>query len=162
MGVEGNADPAREPVDPDAAAPLPLHLQWRAVALVFLGGIVGTGLRYALEELFPTYGTGWPWATFGINLSGSFILGALLVVLVLAGPDDGWRRNVRVLVGTGFCGSYTTYSTFALETTQLGHHGAVGLGIAYVVSNVVLGVICAWAGIVVAGRLYRAQRGVVS
>ncbi|MCH5644817.1 MULTISPECIES: fluoride efflux transporter CrcB [unclassified Gordonia (in: high G+C Gram-positive bacteria)] len=147
------------PLDPDSSRPL--HLQWRAIALVFLGGIAGTGLRYLTEHLFPAYGTDWPWATFGVNLSGAFILGALLEVLALAGPDDGWRRTIRVLVGTGFCGSYTTYSSFALETTQLGHHGAVGLGIAYAASSVVLGVVCAWAGIVVAGQLLRG-RGAVS
>ncbi|WP_416259146.1 fluoride efflux transporter CrcB [Gordonia jacobaea] len=152
-------------IDPDAPADRPLHLQFGAIALVFLGGICGTGLRYAIEEAFPTVGTGWPWATFAINISGAFVLGALLGFLALVGPDDGWRRNVRVFAGTGLCGAFTTYSTFALETTQLGHHGAPAAAVAYAVLSVVLGVLGAWAGIVVAGvagRRNAVRRGGVS
>lgn len=118
-----------------------------------------------IEEAFPTVGTGWPWATFAINVSGAFVLGALLEFLALAGPDDGWRRTVRVFEGTGLCGAFTTYSTFALETTQLGDHGAPGVAIAYAVVSVVLGVLGAWAGIVVAGTAGRrraVRRGGVS
>ncbi|MGX7698017.1 fluoride efflux transporter CrcB [Gordonia polyisoprenivorans] len=167
MGASSSPDPvagtaAQPPIDPDTPAVRPLHLQPGAVVLVFVGGILGTGLRYLLEELFPTHGTGWPWATFGINLSGSFILGVLLEVLALAGPDSGWRQRIRVFVGTGFCGSYTTYSTFALETTQLGHHGALGTGIAYALVSVVAGILCAWAGIVLAGVALRGRRGAVA
>lgn len=154
--------PAPRPVDPDSPAPRPLHLQPGALALVFLGGIAGTGMRYLLEELFPAHGTGWPWATFGINLSGSLVLGALLEVLALAGPDEGWRRRFRVLVGTGFCGSYTTYSSFALETAQLGHHGAPGTAIAYAAVSVVGGILCAWAGIALAGAALRGRGGEVA
>lgn len=93
------------------------------------------------------------------------MLGALLGFLALVGPDDGWRRNVRVFAGTGLCGAFTTYSTFALETTQLGHNGEPGVAIAYAVVSVVLGVLGAWAGIVVAGAAGRknaVRRGGVS
>ncbi|MGC4933737.1 fluoride efflux transporter FluC [Gordonia sp. DT30] len=167
MGADLTPEPASDalaasvPIDPDSPAPRPLHLQPVAVALVFVGGIVGTGLRYLIEELFPTHGIGWPWATFGINLSGAFLLGAVLEVLALSGPDNGWRRRMRVLVGTGFCGSYTTYSSFALETTQLGHHGAVGLGIAYAAISVVAGIGCAWLGIAAAATALRWWKGEV-
>ncbi|WP_440717527.1 FluC/FEX family fluoride channel [Gordonia oryzae] len=147
------------PIDPDSPAPRPLHLQPGALVLVFFGGIAGTGMRYLLEELFPAHGTGWLWATFGINLSGSLILGALLEVLALAGPDDGWRRRIRVLVGTGLCGSYTTYSSLALETAQLGHRGAPATAIAYAAVSVVGGIVCAWAGIALAGAALRGRRG---
>lgn len=141
------------PVDPDT--PRPLHLQPTALLWVFGGGIVGTGLRYWLEELWPTPSGGWPWATFGINLSGAFILGALLEGLALLGTDHGWRRRSRLLFGTGLCGSYTTYSTFALEISNLGHGGAIPLAIAYAATSVVGGVLTAWLGIVVAGSLFR-------
>lgn len=165
MGDEraaGSADDTSNPIDPDSSGARPLHLQLGALGLVFVGGLAGTGLRYLIEEAFPTMGTAWPWATFGINIAGAFILGALLEVLALAGPDDGWRRNVRVCAGTGLCGAFTTYSTFALETTQLGHHGAPVVAVAYAAVSVILGVVAAWVGIVVAGRVARRRGGKMS
>lgn len=150
------------PIDPDTPASRPLHLQFGALALVFVGGVAGTGLRYLIEEVFPIVGTGWPWATFAVNIAGAFILGALLEVLALAGPDNGWRRTVRVFAGTGFCGAFTTYSTFALETAQLGHHGASVTALAYAVVSVLVGLASAWVGIVVAGVAVRRRGGEVS
>ncbi|MGV9671354.1 MULTISPECIES: fluoride efflux transporter CrcB [unclassified Gordonia (in: high G+C Gram-positive bacteria)] len=160
--LTGGADRIPIPVDPDTPPARPLHLQLPALGLVFVGGVAGTGMRYLLEELFPTVGTGWPWATFGVNLAGAFILGVILEVIILAGPDSGWRQRVRLLVGTGFCGSLTTYSTFALETTHLGQHGAVGIAIAYVVTSVAAGIACAWLGIVAAGSIFARRMGAVS
>ena len=58
-------------IDPDTPAPRPLHLRLSAVGLVFVGGLGGTGLRYLIEEWFPTRGVSWPWATFGINIAGA-------------------------------------------------------------------------------------------
>ncbi|NDK92098.1 fluoride efflux transporter CrcB [Gordonia desulfuricans] len=149
------------PIDPDTPV-RPLHLQFSAISLVFAGGIVGTGLRYLVEELFPAHGVAWPWATFGVNLAGAFVLGALLEILVLSGDDAGRRRRLRLCIGTGFCGSLTTYSTFALETAQLGHHGAAGTAVAYAVVSVIAGLVCAWAGIVAAGQAHRRWTGEVS
>lgn len=142
-------------VDPDSP---PLHRQPVALALVFAGGVVGTGVRYWLEKTWPAASGAWPWATFGINLTGAFILGLLLETLARLGPDDGWRQRIRLLAGTGLCGAYTTYSAFALEISLLGRDGAVGIGIAYAVTSVVVGVLCAWLGIVVAARVLPAAR----
>lgn len=144
---------------PRADAP---HVRLSAIALVFVGGLAGTGLRYLVAELCPTTGDRWPWATFGVNLAGAFILGGLLELLVLAGPDAGWRQRVRVLVGTGFCGSLTTYSTFALEAARLAGHGAVLTSVGYAMTSVVAGVTSAWLGIVIAGALLARRIGAVS
>ncbi|MFW0787192.1 fluoride efflux transporter CrcB [Gordonia sp. CPCC 206044] len=142
------------PLDPDTPSRAP-HLRPMALIWVFVGGIVGTGLRYWFEELWPTGSAQWPWATFLINLSGAFVLGALLEGLALAGSDDGWRQRIRLLFGTGLCGAFTTYSTFALEVSLLGRDGAVLMAIAYALISVVLGMVMAWAGIAVAGRALR-------
>lgn len=148
------------PTDPDAERPL--HFRPGALAWVFAGGIVGTGLRYVLEEAFaPTGPTAWPWATFGINLAGAFVLGGLLEGLALFGDDSGWRRRMRLFAGTGLCGAFTTYSTFALETSLLSHHGATPTAVAYAVTSVMLGIIGAWLGIGAAAALRRVRPGEV-
>lgn len=142
------------PVDPDrSGSTRPLHRQPVALAAVLVGGAAGTSVRYWGEWAFPHTGTGWPWATFVINLVGAFVLGMLLEALAVRGPDVGRRRMVRLLAGTGFCGAFTTYSTFALETVELVRAGASTTALAYAAVSVVLGVAVAWVGIVAGSAL---------
>ena len=144
------------PSDPDvgAAPRRPLHLRPSSLAWVFAGGIVGTALRYGVEELLPHDGAGWPWGTFLVNLVGAFILGGLLEALARLGEDAGWRQRARLCAGTGGCGAFTTYSTFALEAVLLMRHGHLGMAIGYGVLSVVGGVVTAWLGIVVASSIH--------
>jgi CrcB protein len=154
----GSDDPHAELLtDPDAPArPLrPLHLRPSSMAWIFAGGIAGTALRYYIEKALPHDGASWPWATFLINLSGAFVLGALLEGLALLGEDSGWRRRARLCAGTGFCGAFTTYSAFALEIVLLGRHGHVGTAVSYGLLSVVGGVLTAWLGIVVMASMLR-------
>jgi CrcB protein len=146
------------PSDPDASV-RPLHLRSSSLALVFAGGVVGTGLRYVIEEVLPHDAAGWPWATFLINLLGAFVLGGLLEALARLGDDSGWRQRVRLCVGTGGCGAFTTYSTLALEASVLGRNGHVGMAIGYGVGSVVGGLVTAWLGIVVAAAIHRRRVG---
>ncbi|MFT4042886.1 MAG: fluoride efflux transporter CrcB [Gordonia sp. (in: high G+C Gram-positive bacteria)] len=136
----------------------PAHVQPSSIIIVFLGGIVGTGLRYGLEKAFAPAGTEWPWATFGINLTGAFALGLLLETLTRCVLPERRRAQFRLFFGTGVCGSYTTYSTFAGEVTMLIHRGAIATAIGYAVGSVVLGVICAQAGAVAASVSIRGAR----
>ncbi|WP_454042034.1 CrcB family protein [Cellulosimicrobium sp. Marseille-Q8652] len=129
----------------------------RAAGLVVLGGALGTSARAGLEAAFPPTVGGWPWTTFAINVVGSLLLGVLLGALQASGPDDGWRRRVRVLVGTGVVGGFTTYSTFALEVDRLVGAGHGALAVAYALVSVVLGVVAAGAGILLAGTLGRGR-----
>lgn len=148
---------AELPVDPDVEGvpPRPLHLRPSALAWVFAGGVVGTALRYWIEGLLPHDGSAWPWGTFLINLVGAFVLGALLEGLARLGDDSGWRQRARLCAGTGGCGAFTTYSTFALEAVTLGRHGYPATALAYGVVTVVAGVAAAWLGIVVAAAVHR-------
>lgn len=148
--TNGGAADRSIPVDPDS--PTPLHVQPAAIAAVALGGLVGTGIRYGAESAFPTDAGSFPFTTLIINLTGAFILGMLLERLVLSGPDSGWRRRIRLCVGTGVLGSYTTYSSFALETVELlRDHRVVAAGV-YMTVSVIVGTFAAGAGIVLAQR----------
>lgn len=160
-GVNRGDDPedahTELPIDPDVSSALtkPLHLRPSALAWVFGGGIVGTALRYHIENLLPHDAAGWPWATFLINLSGAFILGVLLEALARLGDDSGWRQRARLCAGTGGCGAFTTYSTLALEVVLLARHGHIGTAISYGAVSVIAGVITAWLGIVAAASVHR-------
>jgi fluoride exporter len=94
--------------------------------LVVLGAVIGAPLRYATDRLVQArHATGFPWGTFTVNIVGSFVLG--LTLGATASPE------VIALVGTGFCGSLTTYSTFGYETVQL----AAGRGKLFATFNAV-------------------------
>lgn len=112
----------------------------RLIALVFVGGTVGTAARAALEEAYG--GGGWPWATLGINVSGAFVLGWLLEILARREARVGASPAPRLLLGTGVLGGYTTYSTFAVETLQLSLLPAL----LYAVLTIILGLAAAAVG----------------
>lgn len=135
-----------------AVRPRPAHLQGRLLGLVAAGGAVGTGVRQGLGLVIPAAGD-FPLAIFLINLTGAFVLGALLEGLLRSGPDEGWRRDVRLTVGTGVLGGYTTYSSLAVGTGQLFLHGRPVLAVAYGLGSVVLGVATAALGIATGRRL---------
>jgi CrcB protein len=113
------------------ARPRPAYQRPSLIALVVLGGALGTALRNAIETTFPAGSDGFPWATLAINLSGAFVLGALLELLTLLGPDQGTRRAIRIGVGTGLLGGYTTYSTFIVETVTLSENGHLPASVLY-------------------------------
>ena len=140
------------PGDPDVMAARPLHLRPASLAMVFAGGLLGTGARYLIEQAYPFHPPQWPWATFLINLAGAFALGIVLEALARMGDDTGRRQRFRLFFGTGFCGSFTTYSAFALEASLLGRDGDVVVAVAYMATSVILGVVMAWAGIAVATK----------
>ncbi len=131
----------------------PAHRDPAVLALIAAGGAAGTAVRAVLERAVPAHPGQWPWTTFSINLTGAFILGLLLELLVRSGPDSGWRRRVRLSVGTGVLGGYTTYSTFAVEVGHLATGPLPLLGPMYAVTSVVLGVLAAAAGIASGARL---------
>jgi CrcB protein len=126
-----------------------------ALALVAVGGAVGTAVRWSLETADPAAPGGWPWTTFWVNVTGALALGVLLEVLAVLGPDDGWRRAARLGVGTGLLGGYTTYSTFVVETVSLGRDDRLLTAFAYDVGSLSLGFLAALAGTVLASRALR-------
>ncbi|GAA1410043.1 hypothetical protein AUR04nite_25220 [Glutamicibacter uratoxydans] len=133
----------------------PLHLRPGLLALVFLGGTAGTAAREACSLIFPT-STGFPLTVFIINIAGAFLLGLLLESLLRRGSDQGWRRRIRLLVGTGFMGGFTTYSTLATDSALLLADGMTGTMLGYAVGTILLGALATFLGILVGSRIPRA------
>ena len=88
-----------------------------------------------------------------MNVLGAFVLGALLEPLGGRGPDIGRRRALRLTLGTGFCGGFTTYSALANDTDGLLRAGSVGPALAYALGTVGLGLVASALGIAAARRL---------
>lgn len=134
------------------------HLDPRLVALVALGGMVGTGARYAVSTSVATSG-GWPTATFTVNIVGAFLLGALLEALVRRGTESSRGHLVRLGLGTGVLGGFTTFSALAVEIERLLAGGATGTALAYAGSSLVLGFLACLLGVVAAARQHTWRHG---
>ncbi len=114
--------------------------------LVALGAFVGANCRYLLSKRLARISSGFPWATMLINVTGSFLLGLLLTINQPALP-----ASYRLLLGTGFLGAYTTFSTFSYETVTLAQRGEYVRAASNLLANIGLGLFAAALGIVVAG-----------
>ena len=108
------------------------------VLLVILGGALGAPVRYATDVVVQRlHGTTYPWGTWTVNVAGSFVLG------VVAASGPAW---VTTLVGTGFCGALTTFSTFGYETVRLAEEGETATAVSYVVGSLAAGLAAAALG----------------
>jgi CrcB protein len=114
--------------------------------IVFLGAGVGGVLRHLVNQWAPRlFGTGFPFATFLVNVTGSFIMG--LVIGYLAFKDgENWTQSLRLFLTTGVLGGYTTFSTFSLDFFFLMERGEHGLAAAYVVGSVIVAFLGVFAG----------------
>jgi fluoride exporter len=114
-----------------------------SVVLVLLGGAVGAPLRY-LVDLFvqSRHDSVLPWGTLSVNIAGSLVLGAVAAA-VGQGGAPAW---VLTLVGTGFCGALTTFSTFGFETVRLVEDGSWSEALVNVAVSLAAGLAAAAAG----------------
>lgn len=112
------------------------------VLFVMVGGFLGSIARFSLGEWIH-YGNGFPIGTLSINLIGCFILGWFLTY---AGRTSKVKLEISLLLGTGFIGSFTTFSTFSVETLQLFKNGFVGQAFLYILGSIVLGILLAYLG----------------
>ena len=117
--------------------------------LVGVGGFLGANARYLTAKWVGTLVAGrFPLGTFVINISGSFLLGLLGGVLAVRLVPQA--DNLRLALGIGFLGAFTTFSTFEMESHALLEDGAWMTAVAYIVASVLVGLFALRAGIVVA------------
>jgi len=112
---------------------------------------LGSLARYALGLwIYERMGTRFPYGTFVINITGSFVIGLVLTVL-----DDrmGLPAAWRLAIPIGFVGAYTTFSTFEYETLRAVQHGQSAIAILYVALSLLMGFAAVWLG-TVAGRAF--------
>lgn len=129
----------------------PRRIDWREVAAVFAGGAAGAALRVWIgRHLSGAAPDGWPWATFLINVSGAFVLAHVATRLQERLPVSVYRRP---LLGTGFCGAYTTFSTLQVEALKMIDAGHGGLAAAYVLSSTAAGLAAVWLATGLARRV---------
>lgn len=126
-----------------ATSPWP-RLSASVLTAVFLGGCVGGYARYAVTQAWSTSKYGFPWSTFAVNVSGSFVLA---IVIVMASEMQA-TRYLRPLLGTGFCGAFTTFSSVVVAVAQLIAHDRDGTAATYLTLSTVASLAAAAFGLV--------------
>ncbi|GAB4336113.1 MAG: fluoride efflux transporter CrcB [Flammeovirgaceae bacterium] len=112
--------------------------------LVFLGGGLGSVLRFLLSRMIMTkYPTVFPWGTWWINFIGSFLIGLIFAY----SSKSPHIQSYKLFLISGFCGGFTTFSTFSLDNWNLYTKGEYLYAIFYSTSSVILGIVAAMTGI---------------
>ena len=110
----------------------------RELAAICAGGAIGALARVGLLQTGASAAPSWPWITFSVNIVGAFLLGYFATRLQERLPLSAYRRP---LLGTGFCGALTTFSTYQLELLQLVHHHHAWTAAAYGAASLAFGLL---------------------
>lgn len=132
------------------SSPRPPSLDGRALLAIFLGGAAGAALRVGLGRAFPTAPEHWPWVTFGVNVAGAFFLGYLTTRLQERLPLSTYPRP---LLGTGFCGAFTTFSTLQVEVVRMLDHDDLLLAVAYIAASLLGGYLAIYVSTAIVRRV---------
>jgi CrcB protein len=163
------SEDAEPPIDPDPDRPegigertrrrrrragLRSRLRPGILTAIAVGGALGGAARYLIEQAVPAGRDSFPWATFGINVSGSLALAVLLVFILEMWPPT---RYLRPFAAIGFLGAYTTFSTWMVETAELVSHGKPAVAVGYLGGSLLAGVAAVSLGLIL-GRAVLARR----
>ena len=116
------------------------------ILLVFLGGGIGSAIRYAIGNFFKATSKGFPWGTFSVNIIGSLLIG---VFMGLALKNSNFSENQTLLLVTGLCGGFTTFSAFAYENQQFLKEGDLTSFAIYTLGSISLGILSVFLGLVI-------------
>ena len=137
-----------------------MKMDWRLIAAVAVGGALGSVARYLIGALIQDRAaTALPVGTLTINISGSLLLGFLMR---LGLETSALGPEMRFFLTTGFCGGFTTFSTFSYETLRLFEDGEYGTAGLYVCSSLVFALLACAIGMGAAGRLISMGRAGLS
>lgn len=125
------------------------QLDRQELAAIFAGGAIGAVLRVWLGLHFVQGALEWPWTIFTINITGSFALGYFATRLQERLPQSTYRRP---LLGTGFCGAYTTFSTMQVEILKMVEGDRYGLAFGYAFASVSAGLLAIWLATTIVRR----------
>ncbi len=114
------------------------------LTLVFIGGGLGSVSRYAMSYFFPIK-VGFPWATFAANACACLVLGVLLGLDL----SKGMNSSSRLLLMTGFCGGFSTFSTFSSEVFHLLQNGQYTIACSYIIASLVVGLVFVALGYII-------------
>ncbi len=122
------------------------------IVLVALGGAIGAMARYGISQfMVRSVGNGMPWGTFSANVLGSLLLGLLFGWLAFKSEGaDNWR----LFLGTGVLGGFTTFSTLSMETVWMIERKAYLQASSYAVGSLVLGIVAAFVGLIIARKVF--------
>ena len=117
----------------------------KQVLFVGLGGAAGSMLRYLTNVItLKYYSANFPLATFIVNVAGCFLAGLIFGSIT---QETAEAQNLKVLLITGFCGGFTTFSAFALENVRLMNSGNLSTAVLYTGLSIVAGFLAAWLGL---------------
>lgn len=127
-------------------------LDRRELVAIFAGGAIGAATRVWIGRHLSPSAPDWPWATFTINITGSFALAYFATRLQERLPQSTYRRP---LLGTGFCGAYTTFSTLQVEILKIVEAHRYDLAIGYATASVTAGYTAIWIATALVRRTRR-------
>ncbi|HZM74674.1 MAG TPA: CrcB family protein [Candidatus Limnocylindrales bacterium] len=126
------------------------ELKPAVLAAIALGGALGGLARHGIAVAFPT--KTFPWATFGVNISGCLLIGVLMVLITRRWPK---ARLLRPFAGVGFLGGFTTFSTYVLDIRNAVAAGRPEVAILYLAGTLVAALLAVWVGMAIATRMQR-------
>jgi len=122
----------------------------QAFLFVFVGGGLGALCRYGISRIFLSSNSHFPSATFIANVISCIILGSLIGLTL----KEGLSSSQKLLWMTGFCGGFSTFSTFSGETFTLLQEGQTTTAMLYVLSSVLVCILCIWLGLVLSQKIF--------
>jgi CrcB protein len=125
------------------------------LAVIACGGILGSLARHALQQAWPHEPERFPWATFGVNVSGCLLIGVLMALVSLVWPG---RRLLRPFLGVGVLGGYTTFSAYAVDIQQALSADAPAVAMLYLAATLLGALLAVWAGVIGTTLVVRRRR----